>query len=74
MKNAQYNIEKLQDFVDQKSNAKSHIQKCIKFLTTRSRYINCRQRQRLTRFIQSSTPVHKLIFQVLQFTGLRMSA
>jgi len=33
MKNAQNNIENMQDFVDQKSNAKSPIQKCIKFLT-----------------------------------------
>ena len=39
MKNAQDNIEKLQDFVDQKSNAKSHIQKYIKLL--RNKWANC---------------------------------
>ena len=33
MKSDKNNVEKLQDFVDQKSNAKSPIQKCIKFLT-----------------------------------------
>ena len=33
MKNAPDNVKKQQDFVDQKSNTKSPIQKCIKFLT-----------------------------------------
>jgi len=104
MKNAQDNIEKLQDFVDQKSNAKSHIQKCIKFLTKEAnknkldygqlRYIfrsvreNCdiqvsNDKKSLYQLPTSSeldsfysvihNPVHKLIFQVLQFTGLRVS-
>lgn len=104
MKNAQDNIEKIQDFVDQKSNAKSPIQKCIKFLTKEAnknkldygqlRYIfrsvreNCNiqisnNKKSLYQLPTASelesfysvidNPTHKLIFQVLQFTGLRVS-
>ena len=33
MKKSQNNVENLLDFVDQNSNAKSDIKKCIKYLT-----------------------------------------
>ncbi|MDC1174497.1 tyrosine-type recombinase/integrase [Bacteriovoracaceae bacterium] len=104
MKNELDNIEKLQDFVDQKSNAKSPNQKCIKFLTKEAnrnkldygqlRYIfrvvreNCdieisKNKKSLYQLPTSdelaqfysviNNPIHKLIFQFLQSTGLRVS-
>lgn len=104
MKNDPDNVEKLQDFVDQNSNAKSAIQKCIKFLTKETnknkfnygqlRYIfrsvreNCDikiskgkkslyelpTKDDLERFYSViDNPIHKLLFEFLQFTGLRIS-
>lgn len=104
MKKHKNNVEKLQDFVDQNSNAKSPIQKCIKFLVRETnknkfdygqlRYIFRSVREgcniEITKGKKSlyqlpttdeinkfynviSNPVHKLIFQFLQSTGLRVS-
>jgi len=104
MKNWPNNVEKLADFVDQDSNAKSDIQKCIKYLTRETnkqkfnygqlRYIfravreNCDievtkdkktlyelpNKEHLDSFYSiMKSPTHKLIFEFLQGTGLRVS-
>lgn len=104
MKKYQNNIENILDFVDQNSNAKSEIQKCIKYLVRESnknkfnynqlRYIFRTVRERCeidvaenkTELYELPTkeamecfyggiknPTHRLIFEFLQSTGLRVS-
>ena len=104
MRNGQENIENILDFVNQDSNAKSEIQKCIKYLTrevnknkydyNQLRYIFRVVREKcdievvenkkvllelptkdaLSEFYSKiNNPTHKLIFEFLQSTGLRVS-
>ena len=104
MKKSQNNIENLLDFVDQNSNAKSDIQKCIKYLVheTNKQKLNYGQLRYMFRMVRErcgidipresktlyelpsndqviefyshiKTPMHRLIFETLQKTGLRVS-
>lgn len=104
MKNGQENVKNILDFVDQDSNTKSEIQKCIKYLTrevNKNKY-NYNQLRYIFRTVRENcdievidkknellelptsealddfyhkinNPTHKLIFEFLQSTGLRVS-